>query len=234
LVEAHEGLHFDPALCECSCGEVEDVECGDLALVFADECEGFVEHLQDVPPTGECMMQEIGDAVAVTPSFTPDLDAASCAPEPGIERAPIEWDATVLACSGVGAGICEDPTESCLPPLPADFESKPCIVRAGDLPCPDPYSDKQKFHSGATDSRGCEDCTCQSPSGVLCDAQVSAHEDEECQDAGLLLTVDECVQVQGIYVKAHDVSWNGGCAPSDPDPVGTVLESEPVTVCCLE
>jgi hypothetical protein len=154
------------------------------------------------------------------------------------------WGLTAQECilgplSGEGCGG----SEACVEAPPEGFSL--CLYRWGDLVapehCPAEYPRYLVVYAEHEDTRGCEPCGCSDPQGAECSALVSVFTDGAC---GALLgsfpvsTVLEeaCFDLSpgiGLGSKAGALSVNkpGSCTASG-GPVGTVVPTVPVTLCC--
>jgi hypothetical protein len=154
------------------------------------------------------------------------------------------WGLTAQECilgplSGDG---CEG-TEACVQAPPEGFSL--CLYRWGDVVapehCPEEYPRYLVMYAEHEDTRGCEPCGCSDPQGAECSALVSVFTDGAC---GALLgsyavssTLEEtCVDLPpgvGLGSKTGALSINkpGSCTSSG-GPVGTVVPTVPVTLCC--
>src|SRR5207247_1349188 len=160
---------------------------------------------KDAPDTGTCALSE-----DCTNGVDDNCDQLSDCADPQCttgytctEAAPAGWSAPVVrfegpgappACTGqwpngaydgnatlaagnagCGGGTC------CRARPPAGFESKACVLMAGDVACPSGgYSAKRLYYGGVTDTRDCAACTCDKPTGGSCDGTVVIYDQPGC------------------------------------------------------
>ncbi|MFS8069317.1 MAG: hypothetical protein ACMG6S_23390 [Byssovorax sp.] len=161
------------------------------------------------------------------------------------------WATAGRSCVGSaqyqgGCGL----SEVCAPlPSPSPSEDgagfKLCFSREGDQECPGVWSEKHVFYKGYDDTRACGDCSCSSPVGSTCSAQVSAYSNVACtttmdQFATIPIgaTQTQCFDVppgMGLLSKSANVPTYtpGVCQPLGGEPSGEAVPTSPSTFCCL-
>jgi hypothetical protein len=142
------------------------------------------------------------------------------------------WDNQRFECGGATeGGSCEDGT--CFP----DIGDPLCIWQEGGHDCPAPFGDRTLFYRDFDDTRTCSDCSC-SPTGQACTIEV-----EICSVGFYDLTLqsgEDCEDLNssdgdGVSLLLSSVDSSGSC-PTDVGAgvlSGAVVETDPVTVCCL-
>jgi hypothetical protein len=163
------------------------------------------------------------------------------------------WDETVRVCGGApntgkgcGASVC-------LPRPQSPFQSKICIAKDGDNPCPSgPFSDKLVFHKSFTDNRDCSTCGCGLVSGGTCNATIELFTDDFCASNKDTLNVqNQCVgitidpdpepnppppSVGPADTRSAIVTGTpsgGSCTISGGQITGAATPAQPVTLCCM-
>ncbi len=210
----------DPA----ACPDVEVREHGEFSTCTAPGAQ-----ISMLTP-GACKSFPLKQNVKVEPSDW-IAGAGACIPSTQAEIPTPSWGVTARACAPANQkGTCES-GRACVPPPPAG--SRLCIFRSADHACPSGY-DKRLLHGDYTDGRGCEACTCGSPTGV-CGGSVTLYSDSSCTTAIGAGEFEECLgpfsQVRSARYQpsADDVA----CAPSEGAVTGSVTLEDPVTFCCL-
>jgi hypothetical protein len=160
--------------------------------------------------------------------------------EPVAAKLPHTWGTAARSCHGVAYGPCATSDEVCAPAAVPGFAQ--CLVRDGDRDCPAPYTVRNVFYSGLTDTRVCTPCACGAPVGGACSALVSVYKDGACSSPGGSIPVDaagpKCLDVPsgqalGSKLATEPVYAPGACQASGGEPMGQALPEGPSTYCCL-
>jgi hypothetical protein len=151
------------------------------------------------------------------------------------------WGSLAVACSpsaltgaSCGAG------GQCIPAPPASFEAHTCVLQPGTGGCSGAgfYSVQRTYYGGAQDTRGCSACTCNSTSGVDCNAgaQVVLWATSGC-DGGASLPLSPlpaACSAPAFTVRGATFTTTpmGSCTPVGGQATGSIVPQNPVTICC--
>ena len=235
--DAFTGVTADDALCEpCSCGPHSGGACGNVTVeLYADA--NCLALLWSAAATGACQLNQLNgiDSVHIPDiPFTP----GSCAPSGGMATLPDPvWTGATRVCMGAPVGECA--AGPCTPPPP---EGAPlCIVQAGDVACPEPWSDRRPLYDpgGEEDTRGCAACVCDAPADALCTPQLNLYSSTSCSFAvDQIVSTGVCNQVDEPDIDAFRLQDldppSIACAASGGQAMGSVGPGEAGgTACCL-
>jgi hypothetical protein len=216
--------------CTCSggCGDRLNFETGpasncnnDCTTQISSSCAGISPSCLSGLGTGYLETKVPNNAATCSPSAqNPTLPAADWATN-ALACAP----ATALTRSGCGRG------QVCAPEAP--FAGEICILRDGDVPCPQgPYDDRRVYYTAIDDTRTCSACTCNADCNYTW--YVFDTSDATCSTPLLTLTQEnDCVPVNpssGTIRVGVDVT--GTCQPGGGQPTGSAQGQGAVTVCC--
>lgn len=218
----HSGLHFDPPVCDCEC---HDPQChATIGFYNANNCEG-------TPATPQVVSVGCTGFTALG-GMAKWATTAGCAPN-GIEEisAP-SWANHLRACAIFATDSTE---ETCAPAPAAPFQPALCISREGaGHPCPPGYENGMELYYDYQDTRDCApDCTCTA-GAVQCEDSLQIHSTANCQ-GGTVSNWQEgnCITSLSFPAVSYLVgSVGGSCAKSNPQAVGTVTATNPLTLCC--
>ena len=233
------------ALCDtCTCAAATGDLCGTVpvtayAMSEPGTCGGcsaqyFVEDggcQQGVTACGQALGSiEIGEAPA---------SGGSCVPAQLVpELSELAWSRAAIGCAPATTDVpgCAA-EETCMPLAAAPFEQElGCIAQDGDVACPDGWSDRRVFHRDADDQRGCNPCECGPSQGAVCHGSLGLYADDACAQVVVdAYGVPASCTWKSSYTSVHvqlDEAFGGVCEPSGGGPTGTVIASDPVTVCC--
>ena len=174
---------------------------------------------------------------------------AACAANPTTNIPMAQWGEVGRVCapSSVGGGC--SGSQVCVPVSPGNgFLAKACIVQNGPGPCPSgsSYSVQHTFYASIDDTRGCSPaCACADAQNVTCtggSVSVYTMYGQMCGGTATDIPTDgQChdFSIPGnVYAMATSpatpVAGTGSCAPTTPQPSGTVTGSSPTTVCCAQ
>ena len=154
------------------------------------------------------------------------------------------WSHDVDVCASVSASAGCAGGQSCIASVPGASSAAPCIVRAGDLPCPSgPYTQRHVYYASAQDTRDCSvaGCSCGAATGAACKGTVNIHSKPDCSLTIRSFDLDgDCKFAnlqpgEGVAVKMSAQGPMGGqCPPAGVGTkIGSVGTSGPTTVCCL-
>ena len=170
----------------------------------------------------------------------PGMAGGSCAVSGGAPTTPaVVWGVNGKACGdaplggGCGAGeVCQ--------PLPAQpFQPGLCIYKAGEQTCPgEPFTQQHVLYEDMDDTRACTECTCGSPGGGACTANITVYNDAACSTGAVTFAAGACANLSLNPAvagrKAQIVTMTAGkCTASGGDPIGTVTPTQPTTFCCV-
>lgn len=240
-----EDLLAEPASCECACGDANGTACDNSTTL---------RHWGDDATCGEGVAQAVTIFASSCNTLPAEFDGngnysatpliavgGACAPTTDETLEPASWSWQSQACDG--ATIIEDAgcaDDRVCAPLPESPDAAMCIWQAGEHECPDTFDTARTLYEGIDDGRGCETCSCSSPTGLCDSASVSLWNGPTClvPSAGVVGANGEC-DATGTATTARAASLNSGsptafCVPSAPESDGAAIGTEPVTVCCLD
>lgn len=242
--QAFDGLVADPAACNCTCGPANGASCQNSTTLhyWADNA--------DCVTGGDLTLTVFGGACNNLPAQFPgntywliepvEAGGGACVPTTTEQIDDPTWTSQVIACDG--ADVIEDVCASgrvCVP-LQEDkaFDGDVCIWRDGEHECPDGYDRASTVFNEVDDQRSCAACSCSDPAGICDDADVTMRAENNCvpPNAGTLPANGECQQT--FAAQTSSVLFDPGepsafCNPSEPEPVGEAVGTDPTTVCCL-
>jgi hypothetical protein len=174
-----------------------------------------------------------------------------CASGPTVSAKVISlrWDTFARACDVVGWSPGPTPRSACVPddPLPDGFHL--CMYQKGISTCPSTtenvFTEQHVFYQGVQDGRQCSTCSCGTPIGSVCKAQVSIYNgnDLTCdgpalEQKGISSEGPVCLgmalagQALGSKSAGPTVYLPGTCPPMGGDASGAAVAVEPGTFCC--
>lgn len=240
-----EDLLAEPAACECACGNANGTACDNSTTLryWGDDAtcgEGIAQTVTIFASSCNTLPAEFdgNGNYSATPLVAV---GGACAPSTEETVEPAAWSWRSQACEG--ATIIED--AGCADgrvcaPVPESPDAAMCIWQAGEHECPDTFDTTRTLFGDVDDGRGCETCSCGSPNGLCDDAVISLWNGPTClvPSAGVVGANGEC-DATGTATTARAASLNSGsptafCVPSDPEPSGEAVGTEPVTVCCVD
>jgi hypothetical protein len=205
--------------------------------------------LFDLEPHDQCKfigMFAEGNYSAKTSGVETVPDSGSCAPSGGTpDIEPAEFGQFVRVCEGAELGDTCGSDGTCAPAPITPFEPGLCVYREGERECPsDDYPSRTILYAGLDDQRDCSACTCDSPTGATCEAQVELHYNDSCSNLGGLIDPAgvECEDLsdansgyapRSAKMIVTDVV-GGGCDPGGGEPSGEAVLTGAVTLCCSE
>ncbi len=224
------------AECGCTCGAALGTSCPDASLIqtsanclVSEDTITLEQGCNDVPNVaGEDWRVSI-----------PAPQGGACAADATAVVPPVELGRHIVACGpthGATAGCGAD--ETCVP-VPDDGAPW-CVWAEGEQACPDGFPARQFAFGDVDDTRGCTACSCGEPEG-------------ECDMGAVFLTGlnNACGVIQGSPFLALDPGECGhfggnllsvdvsqapapdvACEPSIVQPMGSVVATDTVTVCC--
>ena len=248
-----------PSVCEaCTC----DPPSGSCALpskltatTMACNISGGSSTSFDAPPSwdGSCdgSVQVPGGAAR---SLTIDpivMTESGCAAGPPVAAkiVSLRWDTFVRACDG-GMTTGQMDRSVCLADAPIAPEFKACIFSGSEKECPveladNVFTEKHVFYHGVQDDRQCSACSCGSPTGSVCKAQISIYDgmDLACGPSPLVpipitsadvtcLDITLPGQALGSKSAGPTTYLPGTCPPEGGVASGSAIPTIPMTVCC--
>ncbi|TKC90554.1 hypothetical protein [Polyangium fumosum] len=150
------------------------------------------------------------------------------------------WGIIARVCEGSAFGQCLA-DEHCVPAPVGDYQQ--CVQRLGIHDCPaEEYTVRHVLFEAFQDERVCTPCTCGTPSGSYCKANLSFYPDGSCNEAPLTASASSlkstCFDVnpsgQAIAAKSATVpTYHAGiCQASGGELSGDVQLLGPRTLCC--
>lgn len=229
-VPLHEGLPDLDCGCECnSLGTPADPCVAELRKYQTDmTCDGATSSTGGGQVPGQCTITGGVNSVAYVLTSEPPT-APTCTPMP-IDPGAIEsqWPVDVVLC-----GLAEAPTNCetgvCLPPTSDPFQAL-CVLRAGEVACPDEFDEEHLLFVDADDQRSCDSCECD-PTAGDCTPVIYRATDELCDelDAGETECVD--TSAEDILATTWLATEMPGCNPTQVVS-GEVSGVAPHTLCC--
>lgn len=226
--------------CDCACSTPTGVTCGP---VDTDQHSTLIcNTLNPVPlatfPPAQCVPVTINPNRRFIRASVPSVTGGTCTASPLSNLETPAFQIVNRACGGatVVTTGCEV-GEVCAPDPDADFQSRLCIVLAGDNACPtgSPYDQRTLAFGDFTDNRACEGCTCQGAQGT-CPGSLQFLDD--CTDPPIFVdsvSTGLCAEITnspgaGSFAPGTPLA---DCQPSAGTTVNTATETDPVTICCL-
>jgi hypothetical protein len=254
VLDGNEGLNAPSAQCSCACGAVGGADCsGSVDWTVYSDLACSTPCATGVMPPNNGNFCESTNGCSRTGSFevvagAPLLNVASCSPAPSTKVPPYTWSTIARACGYSGptdTGGCTG-GDLCLAKPSSPFGPRPCIWQTGSTTCPNgPYSQQQIVYGGASDGRGCTQCTCGSPTGVTCNlnGSLSTYAVFGSPCSNLVATATPgggCVTIGGMFMggaagiqgSVSATPQGGSCQASSVTATGTATPSMPTTVCC--
>jgi hypothetical protein len=166
-----------------------------------------------------------------------------CAPtQAPIPQEPPNWGLFARVCRGEPFGDCGSAGLVCSPVPAQGFRM--CVLRDDDNDCPgSPYTEKHVFYMGLHDTRSCSPCSCDSPSGSVCKAEVTVYSDGACMSLPVVSVLADsnapvCLDViAGSTLGSKSASppsyTPGSCQPSGGDSMGSADPVNRFTLCCM-
>jgi hypothetical protein len=245
-VMAYDGnasLSAAAAECHCACDPPTGLTCTTpIALTYSDGmCNMACGPISVMVATGCTPLEGAcpgGYHVLVTKSSP---TGGSCAPRATKNLPAADWKDRVRLCglaaappaAGCGTG------EICAPTASLPFEpSTYCVVRTGDVDCPNGYSHKRTYYAGTEDTRDCAPCTCDAPLGAQCTGgNLQLYMDPGCTMPGVQVPVpamcgDPKTGKSAIF--EPPTPTGGGCDASAPTATGGVMPTTSTTICCTQ
>lgn len=230
LVAGHLDLASPAAECTCACGAPIGASCSRTSAADFSE--------------SSCITALGGGAVNTTcsslggqaPGYilsVPSVDSGICQALPGESLPDAERsNARSLCVSAAATTACTDQPGAC---LSETTDGVYCISRPGANSCPERsvYTERELVFTGITDSRGCSQCSCGNAEGT-CQGTVTLFSAGDCAGAPTVRAAnDQCVAETSFdtgFLTVNTVSAT--CAPTTSNPLGTVLATNVVTLCC--
>jgi hypothetical protein len=232
---AHDQLVANDASCTCSCGDADGFSCSTTVRENAQSCVNLYFGASWSLAGGQCTTISTSSTAMRSDAATLDLTGASC-PEESSENVPeAQFSLDLKGCEPPRVpAACED-DGLCLP-APAAPYGELCVYTEGDVACPaGPYSERSVAYTGIDDTRGCTDCTCDTPTGT-CGGTV-----RYISGCGGGLGVlhgqtppGDCISMNSSpaavsYTPDPDLS----CQASGGVPEGEANPADPITLCCM-
>ncbi len=214
--------------------------------------DGACTSVNAIPAGAQCKGGPCVRSLSIQPLTIEESDCVAHAVQPkavpGSASLVPPWMTSAVACQLNCSRSCEDGQKVCAPEVSAKPDGfTMCIFADGEQEsCPEAYPVKQVFYQGYSDTRACSACTCDSPVGGECSANVSIFQQADCKGptivGGLPISTAEapyCVDFSaglGLGSKAIStpVYKPSACTPHGGVLAGTVSEVGPATFCCLQ
>jgi hypothetical protein len=252
--QGNAGLSGGNATCGCSCGTPMNANCNNsavpvIAVYTTSDCSGTP--CSDTLPYsagGFCVGTGCSGGGSATVTQATGQNA-SCTASPSTNVPTAQWSEVGRVCAPPSVGGGCSGSQVCVPESPGmGFIAKACIVQTGPGPCPSgsSYSIQHTFYASTDDTRGCSPaCTCANAQNVTCTGgAVSVYTvyGQMCGGTATNIPIDGACHpftINGnIYAMdtspSTPVAGTGSCAPSSPQPSGTLTATAPTTVCCAQ
>ncbi|EYF03827.1 hypothetical protein [Chondromyces apiculatus] len=157
----------------------------------------------------------------------------------------VAWMTKAKACAtSETLEACEDIGMLCAPPAGDTMPgARQCIYhRDADVSCPGGYAQRLVFQDGLSNTISCSPCSCRSPEGSACRAEVRTYEDPVCTELVNLQTVTLGVELCRIPASASSqigsveasftVNLPGSCTPQGGQITNGGEPLRPSTFCC--
>lgn len=239
---------LDEGRFECTCGcEPSGALCEDADVWKyidpngSDLCEDATEKIYELGHN-ECQNFERGDfwmeEYLVLHQLA--LTGGTCTPRSTSEIDTPTWERQTLMCNYDGPVEPRDCTagNSCIPPIPSEFNSSICIHAQGDLQCPIglPYQNRSVHYSNLLDERACTPCQCGALEGE-CNGEIVARSGT-CANPGqehARMRPEFCDWY--IWTNDYNVTFESSvdvdCPTIGGNHSGSVRVLGATTVCCL-
>lgn len=222
---AYEGLQAPAGDCACSC-DTTPGSCS-LSVDLAAGC-GFLGAVDENVGNDDCRgLPALGFDIHARASWVGS--PASCTPNPVETIQAPSWSTTTRLCMAPAiAGDCGTQRCTAVAPQAATL----CIAKDGEHDCPsEAYGQRRVLHHDVSDQRTCSVCSCSGPEA--CSGQASAYDTGDCSGTPQAIAFDGCsdLSVSGSYSIFGQID-TGSCTPSEVQPVGEAVPSDPITICC--
>ncbi len=242
-------LEAEEAQCSCICDRAEGIVCHAMLYCYAgNECNNETSATEISPDCTPFAVSSTGEIIGSCLASPPFATGGQCAPQVGVAVPSYSWPEAAHACVRESGGRCDDATQ-CVPVDP-DAPDRFCIEHPGDVACPAGYGVATTFEDGSVaDTRDCEDCICDAPSGSLCECSGTNQCTVRLYPTGCNGNTPtsfpangvDCVAISTpednsseVMLTGASVSSEGQCQPSTPDPTGGVSPTGSTTVCCTQ
>jgi hypothetical protein len=148
------------------------------------------------------------------------------------------FDRKLIAC-GAATEMCEA-GGTCIPGEEGVDPYEVCVIAEGDMACPPQYPAKELYFREIDDTRDCSPCACEGE--LTCTGSVDLFAEADCMGkpaTTIDTSADACISAPPPFMMGetpsalYTVEFAGRCTPAGGEAVGTAVEEEPVTVCCL-
>jgi hypothetical protein len=230
--------------------QVSDVACGAVGAtqlialtVPTPPWGGACFHAESLPGGQLCSGHACNTSVQ---SSLPTVTGGACQPTGGTAtKPPVKWASSAVACHGTRQGKGCTGGQVCMPKPKTPFKPRVCVEKPGDVECPagSGFQNKNVYFTDFTDTRDCTGCACGNPSGGSCEITLSLWSDSGagvCSTASGSFKAGQCFNLSG---NPGILGWSdqvtkapsgGTCQPTlTTGAVGTVVEKNPTTICCL-
>jgi hypothetical protein len=167
----------------------------------------------------------------------PDPNVVCAKPTKSENIPPPDFQESIRICGAPSpASGCED-GQMCVP-QPASPAAGPCIFKDGDEACPAEFPNKSLYHSSYSDTRACSACSCTATAGG-CASIVTAFQAGQCDGTSIDQGISSasnlfCIPSNWTGLKLKSTTfYPGTCEKTGGQLTGTVVPTDPVTVCCL-
>jgi hypothetical protein len=243
-IDGHSGTPSGGVSCsKCGCGPVIGATCTATLDQFTDT--GCNTQPTSTGIDGTCKALTTAAGIVAIEVNTTAHDGTCVPTGGGATKDDVAWPSAFRAC---GAPVllsdgC-DTNEVCVPNPQPPFNKQLCVLHAGSVPCPAPWTELHTAATDIDDTRTCSACTCsKGATNVNCDGTVRyTASSPVCSGAAGADTKDldlDCFPVvEGASVKlglGGAITASGGFCPKDGDsmPSGGVAPKDPTTICCI-
>jgi hypothetical protein len=247
--DGNRGMLASPAACSaCNCAAPQGSMCTPATLTFFSDGNCATACAVPQPLTASACVNPPSCGTSFNIDSPMLTGAATCTPSGGNPALPpIIWSDVVRACtpeSVPARGACSI-DQLCVPTPASPFPPRFCVMRIGEATaCPgQAYIVGPYVYNGSqvADSRGCTQCTCQSPTGASCSfpplpPPVFRYVDSACNAPMRPFSIPSgCQSLSGsnpFKVTSAPALAPGTCQPLGGAPTGGATPTAPVTFCC--
>ncbi|MBK8720012.1 MAG: hypothetical protein IPN32_35670 [Deltaproteobacteria bacterium] len=242
---AFDDVTADAVTCGCTCGNPVGASCATPTIRRYGQAGCPGGQLDGTYAVAGCNINVNSPANQYWTGNAP-VTGGNCTPTPSVDKPTPSFTRRETACGiAVPDNLGCNDDEVCLaPPLPP-YDGRVCIWAEGDVECPAdlPYQDRSVLHDDVDDQRDCSTCSCATPEGD-CTGNVYLFGTNDCSEnpVSSVSLIGSCNQASNLGVSSALTSAGTppqlpvglSCDPSEPNPIGEILDVSPTTYCCLD
>jgi hypothetical protein len=237
VFQGHQGLTADGAKCSgCKC-DLPALMCPPDSLdeFFDNAC---MNPTASSPAKFGCSPTFAG-SISSAQNSVQILGSTDCIPSQVVTmKPPASWQTGAVLCGNEPTGGGCNGLACVAKPAPP-FAPGVCVYQSGNADCPDPfYKTKHLYYGGVNDTRGCDACGCDGPTGLACGV-VDFYSANDCSGPSLFTLPSDgmCHASPGALAAAafqFTPKVTGSCKPNGGAPHGSASPKDPTTVCCAD